>query len=138
MKRVYQKEPGDCFRACIASILGLTLEDVPKFHDTPNGELLPMEAIDRFQTWLTPYGYTFVEFGFSATVIDLLAKVENDFPDTIWILTGNTRQGKTHSAVFRGGCPEHDPACDPGGSLVTEPGPDGIVRMAVLALTPPK
>lgn len=136
MELIYQKEPGDCFRACLATLLGVNLASVPVFHDTPNGGIIPKEALDDMQKWLAMYGYCFVEFGFKNEVIDFLAHAETDSPRMIWILTGRTKQGTVHSAIFKGGCPIHDPACDPGGTLITEPCSDGVIRVGLLTLCP--
>lgn len=50
MKRVFQQVTGyaggDCFPACVASILELDLADVPRFCDEPEG------WFDRFTVWL--------------------------------------------------------------------------------------
>lgn len=48
---------GNCFSACVASILGLTLADVPYFMgdapmDEPDGGWF-----DRFADWLEPHGF---------------------------------------------------------------------------------
>lgn len=50
-------ENGDCYRASVASLLGLPLEEVPHFYRKGNEE----RAMEEFSDWLRERGYVFVD-----------------------------------------------------------------------------
>src|SRR3954470_12112761 len=75
MKRVYQRtgsragQNGDCFAACIASMLELSLDAVPNFHgEFVNGMRLSPGACQEMTSWFTERGLYYVEFGFHMPV----------------------------------------------------------------------
>lgn len=89
---------GDCWRACIATILGLASEDVPHF--VQDSEDLWLEAtVD----WLAERGFA------------LLHIAEDDLVswlgEPLWIKTGESPRGPAlrHAVVMRGGSLWHDP-----------------------------
>lgn len=96
MKKYYQKESyptGDCFRTCIASILGSeNLEDVPNF--MKDGEQF-FES--NFKEWLNINGY--MEIAYEIHNSKILGK---NFHKHLCILTGTDSNTKiAHSVVGR-------------------------------------
>jgi hypothetical protein len=65
MKKVYQKEHNDCYRACIASIFELELEEVPHFKlasDDPMRFIENGGDIPYWDDWFKERGFVEVEF----------------------------------------------------------------------------
>ncbi len=78
---------GDCFRACVASILELPIADVPHFC------VAPPDWWERFGQWLMERGYCAVEVRLPA---------EFAVPADIWcIMSGCSPRGRMHSVVGR-------------------------------------
>lgn len=97
---------GDCFRACIASVLELELEDVPHFCDGNNSRwLLDLEE------WLRPRGL--------APII-VQAKGCPALEGVISLGSGPAARGVRHSVVVEGTETVHDPHPDRSGLLETE------------------
>ena len=97
MKPVLQtkfgKGNGNCYAACIASILELPIEDVPNFCKSENW-------FEDSREWVKQHGF------------DLLMVVANDEwtpPDTFYIAGGEGGRGCKHTAVFRKDKLVHDP-----------------------------
>ena len=94
MKPVEQREfgegKGDCFRACVASIFELLLDQVPHFckGDADNWW-------DRLQKWLKPRGFCAVPICKDDTIL-------KDLTGTSCILSGPTTRGILHSVVRHG------------------------------------
>lgn len=104
MKRVYQRhtdtaEPkkGDCFAACVATILGYTLDELPNFCAAEG------DWWDLFQQWLCDRGLQAIEFkvDFANLVRDGGTMPFGSFVvDTPVILTGASPRGPwLHSVV---------------------------------------
>lgn len=142
MKFVYQRtgsrvgQPGDCFAACLASMLNIRLKDVPNFMTgTEDGKLLPASSKQMLATWLKSVhcgGY--VEYGFNHPMEFVLQNIASETPDAYYILTGCTRDFHTHSVVCKGGAVIHDPACEPGRHGLVRTCKDGFFRVGFLLL----
>jgi len=97
---------GNCFSACVASLLELGIDDVPYFMGgvaDGKGDDDPCTWFDRFQSWLAAYGLWAVCFDAS-----------NEFvPSGLHILSGKSPRGKKsddlHSVVANGIHVVHDP-----------------------------
>jgi hypothetical protein len=104
MDRIYQKmDPrllnSDCLGACIASITGLSIDNIPLFHNYENW-------FKQFRNWLFQHGFQAVMFSG-----DKKDKIDKDYhivginpyyhPDGAW---------RCHSMVFKDIWPVHDPA----------------------------
>lgn len=100
---------GDCFRACIASLLGKRTEEVPHFfHDGCDG----FEGTKRLNQFLRPMGSCFIEFGSFDT--DWFEKVAiNTLHHTI-IGDSPRFPGTQHCVVGRNGQVCWDPHPNPG------------------------
>lgn len=135
---VYQREPGDCFRACIASMFELRLLDVPSFHEgIPNGKLLPPDRVAAMDAWLADRGFTYLEFGFPMPVDQILARMNSYNPGCTYLLTGRTREGVTHTVIAKGGSVIHDPGSSPGAHALADPCDDMFMRVGIFVMEHP-
>lgn len=119
MKPVHQTsfdELGNCYAACIASILELPIESVPNFCEDKKGWTFATQA------WLRERGLGIVNFrvlpesiaeGFEFGVISQHA---------YYIVSGKSPRGYTHAVVGLGGEIVHDPHPDGGGIVPFEDG----------------
>lgn len=86
---------GDCFAACVASILEMRLDQVPNFCLAPDNCWW-----DQFQSWLDGYGMCALEV--NITVVDGSAKIPIAWmtPGVFCILSGKSPRGDwLHSVV---------------------------------------
>ncbi len=109
MKPVYQtkfggadapeEEQGNCIAACLASIVELTLEEVPDF----SGGIMNGRWYFRLQSWLGDY---------NLSVLILDKEGRHDLPDG-YAMAGVTSETLGplvgHMVVIRGGLVVHDP-----------------------------
>jgi hypothetical protein len=86
---------GNCFSACVASLLELSIEDVPYFMGDTKEE--GEEWLERFEEWLAPLG-----------LYPLMFKCGDHRPEGLHILCGKTSRGD-HGVVARGSDMIHDP-----------------------------
>lgn len=91
---------GNCFSACVASLLEIGIDEVPYFMGAPENEWFT-----RFREWLAPHG-----------LWPLFMTLGNDgwTPDGLYIMGGLSPRGTDperhlHSVVARGGEIVHDP-----------------------------
>lgn len=84
------QDAGNCFQACVASLLELRLEEVPHF--------VAMDAWwDEFQEWLEKLGMRAVS-------------LDHDIPGALGVMSGWSPRGDwLHSVVSRGDRLVHDP-----------------------------
>lgn len=100
-------ERGNCFAACIASILGLPLDDVPNFCNHENWR-------EEANQWLKQFGLFYVDF----------AIPEDQRAELIWehagyhVIIGPAQRGLRHSVVGYKGQGVHDP--HPSGAMLLE------------------
>lgn len=114
---------GDCHRAAIATVLGLTLDDVPHFlHDGCNGE----EFAQREARFLARHGLVACCVPFAGDsyqhVLETMLNINGE--DFVCLLGGTSRSGCNHTVVCRGSEIVHDPS--PVGSGVIGPCDDGF------------
>lgn len=97
---------GNCFAACVASILELPIEEVPNFcADTPEGE----NWYPPFQAWAAARGVIGMPFVLPSADCEVLLRLARDeFPALPCIVFGATENGG-HCVVFQAGAPVHDP-----------------------------
>lgn len=107
MKKVYQTKfgspDGNCFAACVASILEIGIDEVPDFKEG-NGEWY-----QKYKQWLRNYAYDFIAIkGFDSE--------DKDFcPHVYSIVGGTSPRGLDHAVVYFGMEMVHDPHPDGGG-----------------------
>lgn len=113
MQQVYQSKKhnppeshGNCFAACFASILEISIDEVPPFEDLPGFDDGKSEAwLKVLNAWLKAHG-----------LYASCHKVPNDIPHRkapigYAIATGRSPRGSwLHSVVFCDGQQVHDPA----------------------------
>lgn len=118
---------GDCFRACVASLLET---DVPHvLHDNCSAD----RQRQRIDVWLKPRGLAFLEFPIGAA--DLKAALKYGDTLTQWsgihyMLSGLTHRDTGHYIVCRGGQVAHNPT--PGIKIV-KPFNEGVFWMGIIA-----
>lgn len=95
---------GDCYRACVASLLELPSEKVPHFvKDDPSNEVF----YARVNKFLKPMGFTRVAIPFG---IDPRITMKLINPGLYYILSGVTDSGVGHSLVCFEDKVVHDPS----------------------------
>lgn len=96
---------GNCHSACIAMLLGLSIDDVPNFNDSAdyNGAL---------QAFLRDRGYTMLTFPISATELRVFQK-------GFAIIGGMSPRGHLHAVLYKDGELWHDPHPERGGVEVS-------------------
>jgi hypothetical protein len=105
--------PGDCLRACVASIFERPLDETPHFlRDAPDAWL---DALDR---WLAD------RFGLAAVLVRLTDPPACTLPRGYCIASGPAPGYPKHSVVWHNGRLAHDP----------HPGRIGLTRAADLIL----
>lgn len=95
---------GNCFPACIATITGAQLAEIPNFSVLyPNGG----DFFKPFQRWCVDHGLApwYVSFGDDPD----MGWVCNGFPFIPWIAGGKNHAGDDHCCVYIGGALWHDP-----------------------------
>lgn len=106
---------GNCFSACVASLLGLNIEDVPYFMGWTEEE--GKDWYERFAKWLALRGFY---------PINLRARAEEWAPQGFYILNAGSPRGDfSHSVVARGKEIVHDP----------HPSRSGLVRLETSEVT---
>lgn len=105
---------GDCHRAAIASILELSLDDVPHFCDLT---LFPSDWVLHERKWLHARGLTTITQVYEGRLEDVLNSVGGLNPDTYYILGGTSKTGCGHSVVACNGEIVHDPSLTDAGII---------------------
>ncbi len=102
---------GDCFRACVASILELDINTVPHFHS--DGCQDDGEITDRLNDWLfsehelLKWAYAYPG---SVPLADVMHYTGLNNPELHWILHGRTASGEAHAVICHGSVMVHDPS----------------------------
>lgn len=123
---------GDCFRVCMAMVLGLEPELVPHFYrqgEAGDRDQVQHE-IDRFLD-----DYDLVECSIAYPVEDyelILATMKNLSPKVAFILGGMSTSGCGHSVACFDGAIHHDPT----GEGIVGPMPDGFFWVYLYAAKP--
>lgn len=126
---------GDCYRACVASILELSREAVPHFmEDFPSAD----EFARRESRWLGEVGWRVITFAVAAPNAAATPKVEavlemmgEHNPALTYILGGqSSRADVNHCVVCQGGQVVHDP--HPSRLGISRPSSDGYYWISIL------
>ncbi len=104
MQTEFGEPLGNCWQACIASVLEIPLSEVPP----------PQE--DWADTWNTVWTWLAAR-GIGIFVADL--SEDYDWPAGIYIVTGKADRGFGHAVVYESGQLVHDP--HPDGTGLTDP-----------------
>ena len=114
---------GDCYRACIASILDLSWRDVPHFYaDTQD----PNIAVKQCNEWLAERGYALFHTRYDPHaplegMLEYMGKLNGGLH---YILYCKTSTDATHVVVCKGDKIVHDPAWYPH-KIIGPPDTDG-------------
>jgi hypothetical protein len=109
----FGKDKGNCFQACVASILELDLHSVPHFCSLYGDS----EWFLKFSEWLTERGLGVVSWeckGFSRSVSEDWADSTTTYArkclqNVYWIGSGPNVNGVPHSTVWKADKMVHDP-----------------------------
>lgn len=91
---------GNCFAACLASVLEVSLDSVPNF------------CVDNPSNYLEATNGWLAQFGLGMMIVDVRPQREGniDCPDAYHLMSGPSPRGKFHhSVVGKGGKMVHDP-----------------------------
>lgn len=133
------REEGDCWRACVASILDLPIRDVPNFSDmAPTYD----EMIEKTRTWLAARGLTLFCTWISANweldkVLHEFSSLENQGVPII--LGGRCRAdlNDNHAVVVMDGRIVHDPSgAGISGPCLNDTGKEGWWWLYVICVGP--
>ena len=95
---------GNCFAACVATVLGLRLEDVPAFEH-------PIVQVRDLSRWLADKGLALV-----------CARAGSGYMgECLHMRLGSGPRGRRHAVVYYGGSLVHDPHPSRAGLLEGEP-----------------
>ena len=110
---------GDCFRACIASILELPYDEVPHF-------VMEEDWLAKTSKWMHDRGYTFVTIPYDGDVPlrDVLLAQSIQNPGMYYMLGGSSPL-VNHTVVCLNDRIVHDPAGRPEGEQIVGPTTDG-------------
>lgn len=99
-------EMGNCFSACIASLLELPLEEVPNFCADKEG--WPRNAID----WLRNRGYAFIGMPYDDVPKEVAIRDMQQFGGYFIVSGTSPRFDCLHSVLYKDGKLIHDPHPD--------------------------
>lgn len=103
---IFGDKLGNCFPACLATLLGLPLSEVPNF--CTEHEITPW--FPALIEWLKPRGYAPMANEFPGDPDPFLQWVETCAPNIPWIANGKSPRGEfQHSVVYIGSKMFHDP-----------------------------
>lgn len=104
-------EAGDCFRACVASITGIDIREIPNFMDLPTER----EGYEHARDWLKQFGMSLYNDHCSNewSLPDILKWRSAEHPDVPLILCGASGSDENHAVVALGGKIFHNPSGAP-------------------------
>ena len=118
MRKVYQThtactddDPGNCWAACIATMLGLAIEDVP---DSFRWETDAHEGWEHYAEFLKGYGFAPVAITLGESIKKFMGGTK--YPFSTIVHGRSPRSDCNHGVIYRRGRLWHDPM--PGGSGV--------------------
>lgn len=138
MKPIFQTvsnpgETGDCFAACVASVMELPLTDVPHFYrGMKPGAEVPQSVIDAMADWFTTHDACYVEFGLKGDLTEVTSYMEKTVSNRIhYLLIGNSGRGTLHCVVAKGGKIVHDPISNNPQTFGLKADKDGFFRIGL-------
>ncbi len=127
-------ETGDCFSACVASILEIKLMDVPHFYATvPVGQPIDERTQKYMDRWFLDNGVIYVELALPGPLERLLPQLAARVDRMHYILQGVNDTGNDHAVVCYGAQIVHDPASVTPHGALRGPCRDGFYRFGLLA-----
>jgi len=115
---------GDCYRTCIAVVMGMEAKDVPHFADQGDNDY---SGLSGARKWLKPMGFGIWQniFTEDTSFSDILRSINLMSPDIPTIITGQRTKGVNHCVVVVNG----KVICDP---LTGEPNKNPFTKPAVV------
>lgn len=111
---------GDCLRACVASILELSAEEVPHFYRNGFGDENHLKAQAELDEFLARYGLVQMCFPWDGLMEKNGATTRKIIENSWSIIGGKNAQGVDHAVVGCGLTPVHDPNPNRAGLSVFE------------------
>ncbi len=102
---LFGDKTGNCFPACIATITGIPLEEIPNFCVEHPGDNVWFR---EFAKWCGSRGWAPIAFNFTDGGRGHLDYAQEIAPLALWIAGGKTDRGK-HAVVYIGDKLFHDP-----------------------------
>lgn len=114
---------GDCFRACIASILELPAWDVPHFALRAfQDDGTDQDAVQECRSFVNTLGFGYVDIPFQSDSVDEMLRFCARFaPGTHYVMTARSKRGFAHCVVGFDGEIVFDP------TYTEEPNGHGLV-----------
>lgn len=103
---------GDCYRTCVACIIGLDRDEVPHQHRLTDDDF---SQVEWMRQWLLTRGYALTLMPFQATPAEVLQTMKRWAPTTPYILTAMSSNDVGHCVVCLGDQIIHDPSIDSSG-----------------------
>lgn len=130
MQTIHGRE-GNCFQACLASLLDLPLQEVPNFYaGLHSGDAIPPEVEFHIWTWFKNRGLCVLDWAFAPdTMQDLLDGMAARIPGVHYLITGQSVRGTEHCVVCCNNRIVHDPAAAGG---IVGPQCDGYYHIVVI------
>ena len=127
---------GDCYRTCLAGMLGMERDDVPHWVQTMDPNLWETEVQPKYDKWLAERGLQ--ELAIPVHTAELLEILEfqksRSSQPTIAMLVGKSKTGCNHVVLVRDGKIIHDPAINDSG--IIGPCDDGFYWLTWLIPAP--
>ena len=120
-KQAFRHDPdagvfGDCYRTCLAGLLGLDRDDVPHWVTTMDPHLWATEVQPKYDRWLAERGLQELAIPIQGRCADLAGVLEfqrtRTKEPTSAMLTGRSRTGCNHVVITHNGKIVHDPGLD--------------------------
>ena len=96
---IFGKPDGNCFAACVASIMEVGLDDLPPLHQIRD------EWYKNLTEWLEGYGMSYAEFPLETTPLPVAWGNSKQ----MMVFVGDGPRGVAHAVVGQGGKLLHDP-----------------------------
>lgn len=120
---------GDCYRTCIACLLGIDRDAVPHFYSTEDGR-----QSDQSRDWLLERGYQLTQFAFQAEPGEVFNVMQVVNPLTPYMLCGFSATGCNHCVIALGGEMVWDPSLTDAGIVGAQD--DGMTWVCVITPIP--
>ena len=103
---------GNCFSACLASLLEIPIESVPLFL-SEIGDRTRFDWANRLDQWLANFGLYALHFASTSGA-------PNVMPASLHIMTGISPRGRPHAVIGKAGRIVHDPHPEKSGLVETD------------------
>lgn len=138
---VRQGEHDDCYRACVATVLGLPLSDVPHFYREasalPGATPPKVPGIyDLIRDWARTRGFAALFLPAQQSLAYVLEQTYQINPEAPFILGGTSIHGTGHAVVVCGGRIVHEPTPGYGPDAGGVVAPDGSGNFELTCFVP--